>query len=467
MTWGKRLRLIGLLLALVQLAGCATSSLFTPYPERANSYKQAIRNGDFKGPLKDLNERRSSEDKLLFLLERGRLAQLSGDTDASLSDYADAISAFRNVEDRAYISASHTLAQGTALLSNDNAIPYEGAPYERIFLHQFQALNYVAKGDLDGALVEVRRANIEQEQARDAHQKLIDSAQQDAGRKKVSVDPGNYQGFFAPLDDAAGRVKNSFQNAYTFYTSGVLYEAAGKRDDAYIDYKRALEIFPDNVFLQQDVMRLAQTLGRKDDVQALSARNIKAPAPATDGEGNVVVLFEEGFAPPKQPVTIPIPWPYTWYMVSFPIYKQPWSAGDKLSISAGSQRLNSATIVDVQALATRALKDNLLPILVRQTLRAYTKHEMAQRAQSQNGDLLGLLVNVYNIISEQADLRSWLTLPHSAQIARLNLPDGPQQLTLSTGSAQTAVTVPVSRGRMTLLRVTYADGRFYTSSYPL
>jgi hypothetical protein len=458
--------LLCLLLAAAALGGCATSSLFIPYPARAADYKQAVASGNFAPALKDLDGRRHSEDKLLFLLERGRLNQLAGNTDASLADFGDAISAFQAIDDRALVSASHTLAQGTAMISNDNSIPYQGAPYERIFLHQYQALNYIARGDMQGALVEVRRANTQQEKARDAHQALLDDARQNADKKQVAVDPSHYQKYFAPLDDAANHVRDGFQNAYTFYTSALLYEAAGKFDDAYIDYKRALAVYPDNPFAQQDVLRLAKQLKRSDDVTALAGRvPLLPPAPAD--YGTVVVFYEEGFAPPKQAVTIPFPWPYVWFTVSFPVYNQPWSAGVPLLIRNGAQNLSSAPIVDVQALASRELKDNIFPMLVRQTLRAYTKHELQQRVEQQSGGLLGFFVAAYNIVSEQADLRSWLTLPHSAQLARLMLPEGQDVLTLQAGVTQTAVTVPVQRGRITLLRVTSAGGRLYTAAYPL
>jgi hypothetical protein len=218
--------------------------------------------------------------------------------------------------------------------------------------------------------------------------------------------------------------------------------------------------------VQQDVLRLARQLGRSDDVSALAGRVALLP-PAPADFGSVVVFYEEGFAPAKEAVTVPIPWPYVWFTVSFPVYRPPWSGGPPLVIRNGYQTLSSATIVDVQALASRELKDNLFPMLVRQTLRAYAKHEVQQRVEQQSGNLLGVLVAAYNIVSEQADLRSWLTLPHSAQLARLSLPAGQDVLTLQAGLTQTAVTVPVQRGRITLLRVTAAGGRLYTAAYPL
>lgn len=447
------------------LGGCATTSLFTPYPERAAAYRQAAATGSFQPALDDLNQRRDDADRILFLMERGRLAQLAGDTDASQRDFADAITAIGQADQRAIVSARHTLALGAAMISNDNSIPYEGAAYERVFLHHFQSLNYLAKGDLEGALVEVRRANGLQEQAARDHQALIDSAREEAGNRGAAADTSHFQRYFAPLDDAANHVRNAFQNAYTFYVSGLLYEAAGKLDDAYIDYKRALAIHPENPYLQQDVLRLAQTLGRKDDITSISGRVALLPPPPA-GSGSVVFLYEEGFAPVKQAVTVPIPWPEAWYVVSFPTYTEAWAPAPALEISNGAQRLGTAPVVDVQALASRALRDDLYPMIVRQTLRAVAKHELQQRMDQQGG-LIGMATWVYNLVSEQADLRSWQTLPHSAQIARMWLPAGPQTLSLAGPYTQTTMTVPVQSGRITVVQIIAAGGKVYSKSYLL
>ncbi|MEL0642622.1 tetratricopeptide repeat protein, partial [Pseudoalteromonas aliena] len=56
-------------------------------------------------------------------------------------------------------------------------------------------------------------------------------------------------------------VINGFQIAYTFYLSALLYQSAKQYNDAYIDYKKALAIHPNNIYLQQDVMRLAKKHG--------------------------------------------------------------------------------------------------------------------------------------------------------------------------------------------------------------
>ncbi|MGJ4749147.1 tetratricopeptide repeat protein, partial [Leptospira sp. SA-E8] len=128
---------------------------------------------------------------------------------------------------------------------------------------------------------------------------------------------GDYDRFFSDMDLAAGRVKSSFQNAATFYLSGLIYEATGQFNDAYIDYRKALEIAPDNSYLQKDVVRTGLRSGM-DDAKKL-AQQLKLPIappaskqaqtqdPAQNpAQGELVIYLEEGLVPAKQPVSIPI-----------------------------------------------------------------------------------------------------------------------------------------------------------------
>ena len=129
-------------------------------------------------------------------------------------------------------------------MTNDNAIGYQLAPYEQSMLHTYQALNYLYTDGLESALVEVRRANLVQEKALETYEnELLEAKDKDPGINWQQVDAA-----LSPLDSRIGDIKNGFQSAYTFYLSGLLYEAAGELNDAYIDYKKALEIYPDNTF---------------------------------------------------------------------------------------------------------------------------------------------------------------------------------------------------------------------------
>ena len=73
-------------------------------------------------------------------------------------------------------------------------------------------------------------------------------------------------------------------------------------------------------------------------------------------------------------------------------------------------------------------------------------------------------MGAWNLVSEQADLRSWLTLPRSAQVARFPLPEGEQTLTLD---GSTPVRLTIRRQRPTLLRVVRVEQHLYTAAWPL
>lgn len=449
-------RLPVLFSAVVLMTGCTTSSVFVPYPARALNYQQALGTGLLQPSLEQSRKQTGSRDALLVLLEQGRLYQLAGNYEQSKQSFSAAIQKFSEIDDRATISLTHTASQGAALVSNDNAIPYQSNLFERIFTHQFQALNYIALGDYESAQVEMRRAQFYQDKTRDEHNDNPDN----------TVSPEaltEYQSRLATLDNLAQRVKSSSQSAYSFYLAGLLYESKQQFDDALIDYKRALTIAPDNVFLQQDIYRLADKLKRNDDLKKLAALKV---APAKANEGTVAVLYEEGFVPAKKEIFLPFPWPQSWYVLAFPYYDSPWQSPMALTITGPALKapIASQVVVDSQALAARALKDSLVSMLVRQTLRAQTKHKLQQEANDKGGPILGVLVGAYNILSENADLRSWLTLPRFAHIARFNLPEGEQSLQLD---GTESIKVNVQRNKITLVRIVKVDNHFYVASWPL
>jgi hypothetical protein len=88
---------------------------------------------------------------------------------------------------------------------------------------------------------------------------------------------------------------------------------------------------------------------------------------------------------------------------------------------------NLVGITSLDAMAKRALRDDIPGIVLRGVLRAAVK-TASQRAlmSSDNGyvKLAGIALNVMNVITESADERSWRTLPSLISIARFTLPEG-------------------------------------------
>ncbi len=464
-----RLALLGM--AVFLLGGCATGSIFTSYPKQIQPIKVQLEAQQYTQAQVALDGRQDDADKILYLMERGRVAQLAGNTEVSIEDFKQVIDAFEENDEAAKISASGVTAQGVSLLTSDNAIPYAGEGYERVFVHQFQAMNYLMSGNLEAAMVEVRRANQEQQYELERFEDEVADAEENA-REQMGENDG-FMDSFASLQAAAGQVKNSFQNAYTFYVSGVLFEATGKPNNAYIDYKKALEIFPDNIYVQRDALRLAKSLGMREDYARFKKEFTDTSSPLQANEGEIVLMFEHGFAPVKTSVDVSLIINNGVRSIAFPTYVEQWQAPPLLNVSIADGALmgkaigETSPIVSVQALAAKALVERLPGMMVRQVLRIVAKGKAAEQGGQVLGDFGALAINVLNMVTEQADRRSWLTLPHDAQILRSSLPEGQYQLQLQNGTAMGVMDIKVVPGRKTLIRVVATGSTFHTASIVL
>ncbi len=228
----------------LSLSGCAFNSVFINYPSQITPVKAQLNTNEPMKQLDDVASNISGADGLLYAQEAGRIAQISGDFESSKKYYQDAVSAYLNFDDKATLSVTDMGATASSIFINDNVIPYRGPGYERVMVHQYQALNYLFSGDQQGALVEVRRSNQLQSSEQARYQKSQKSVQAMAN--------GTIDAEVNKLGKAAGTVTSSFLNAYSYYTTGLLHEILGEPNDAFIDYRKAAQITPNNPYLQQD-----------------------------------------------------------------------------------------------------------------------------------------------------------------------------------------------------------------------
>jgi len=415
---------------LLIMTGCAASSTFTAYPHQIQPLINSMSNRTTIDLRQCLLDECKGKDRILYNMERGRYAQVVGNSDVSMADFKASMDKIRENDNKALFSASAFGANVAATVVNDNAIPYEGEGYERVLLHHYQALNYLKIKDLDGAGVEVRRANAEQNDSLKRFEKEIEAAQEEARKKRIDSNSSQIGSQYAQMDEVAGKVKNSFQNAYTFYVSGFIYELLRQPNDAYIDYKKALEIYPENRYLQKDVLRLAANLDMREELDTLKERfpgaNNRFINEGGADTGELLVLFEDGFVPQKHEIKISLPAGKAGIVsIAFPIYQEQWSPPVPLRVLNNSDFIGSTEpICDIRALAVKALKEKVPAIATRQIIRAIAKGASAAEAKKQMGDLGQFATIVWNLVSENADLRSWLTLPANAQILRATLPAG-------------------------------------------
>ena len=231
---------------ITSLTACTSfsgSQLFTTYNQQIEPVRNALQQNDVLNASALLPSVSSNNvSYTLNQLEKGRVSQLNQNFTQSKHDFEIALSQIDSQNFAANIEVSKGLETTASFMINDNIREYQVPYYEQTMVHTLQALNFIALNNIEAALVEIRRANLTQEQALKANTSTLEKAVQNA-----NLDLNDLYNSYPSMDGVIGNVKNGFQNAFTFYLSGFLYEAVGEYNSAYIDYKRAIEIFPDNV----------------------------------------------------------------------------------------------------------------------------------------------------------------------------------------------------------------------------
>lgn len=409
----------------------------------------------------------------LARLERGRIAHLKGDFAASEEEFKQAIELSRKFEERAKISVSAVTDQLTSLVYNDSVIDYEPAGFERVMMYHFQALNYLARGNLDSAAVEVRRANDEQERSLKAHEREVAEAQKASAEKGIgwsdlSKDVANALGNSKAVGNS---VKNSFQNAYTFYMSGVVHELQNEPNDAYIDYKKALEIANQNRFIQRDVARLANALSMTDDIARYSRQFSRVFAEVKKQNADdvdLVVLFEDGLVPEKKAIKLPLPIPGVAGLTAFaiPTYEVSAVPPQPLEIRAGKGLIGKTErICALDSLAVKDYQEKAPAMLARQVLRTVAKGAATAAAAHYGGGLGSLASSTYAVATERADTRSWRSLPQNAQLLRLPVKAATDLELVHPGSgARGSLSVPQGAKRLIVRAIRVGSALLVTSS---
>jgi len=422
--------------ALIVLFGLGCSTL-THYPNQVADSRIMLRQQNFEDAYMQLEKKAESGlDKLCYMMELGMISHTKGDFTRSIKDFEKVFAEFLYHDDKAVISATDLTSQTGSLLLNEKAAPYRGAAYERIMAHAYQTLNYLFTGDLEGAAVE-NRSTLEALSVLEKRYEEELEAAEEAARKKGVSSRGVHSKvahYYRDLRPVGDRIASLYHNPFAYYLSSVIFDLEGEPNDAYIDLKRANALWPDSRTIQQDLCRFAQRSGFADEYRDWMKRFGFTKLPGGSGYGEVIVIFEDGFIPPKEQIRIGIPVPRVGLVeLAFPTYQRAgMSPSGSASLYDEKGHLLGATelIVDIEAMAVRDLLDQLNVLALKQAIRATVKGVATYQARKEGGPLAGLAANIATAVTEQADLRSWLTLPADIQIAKVHLKPGRHSLRL-------------------------------------
>lgn len=308
-----------ILVSICFLAGCAT------YKQDIDAGLSLAKKGEWKeaeGKLEGALD--SSQDKLLYYMEIGALAQNQGEFERSndLLEQAERLSDTflpENFSNRSW-----------ALLSNPRQSDYRGNGIERVYISYLKSMNYIAlaekedntakKRELnDAALVEMRRIDIKLNEIRaqtPSYQDLNAKENQAFYMKALSWLGDFYTG---------GRDTDKFlyrDDAWARYMEGLQYEMNGEIDDARISYEKAANLYEDGYAKQYalssttadrawlDVIRMMQKGGFSQS--EIDQRITTKLSPAMQetlkkyhkGDAELVVLEHQGFIPDKKEMTV-------------------------------------------------------------------------------------------------------------------------------------------------------------------
>lgn len=344
---------------------------------------RAFREGRYSEAIERLSQGLAEEgengrDQLLYLMDLGLVLHTQGRYEESNQFL---LQADKIAEIKDYTSLS---TEAGTFLTTDQIRQYQGEDFEKVLINTYLAMNYALMGDYENALVEARRVN----------RKLY-------------------------LMTSEGKHKYK-QNAFARYLSAILYEAQGSPNDAYIDYQYVRELEPSFPGLALDLWRTASMAGLREEQNRLSRefhltaedhRNAKLASPQS-GQGEIIVLYENGISPIKRPHPhfheIPI---------FYPRFNPVLDAEIKLN---GKRVARTNELHNIERTAIENLDEKYGLLIARKLAGVVAKEALGdQIARKTQDPLLGLIAKIIMYASDQADLRSWNLLPRDLQIARL------------------------------------------------
>ncbi len=364
-----------LICAALFLQGCATSSPLS-------NARTQFYSGQHEAALATLDDERvRSRDKLLAHLDTGLIAHTAGLYEDSIKAF---LSASALLEELDVISLSE---QGASLVTNEWATSYKGEYSERLLIHSYQMMNFLLLRQFEGAAVEARLAL-----------KLLEE-------------------FDNPLS----------QDWFSRALVAMSFEAAGNPDSAHIEYKKLFDDMGYDGGIARAAWINARRLGREQDATHFAA-SLRSGTSNSSELGELVLFLQAGSIARKLPGDLFLS---TDLYASFPLYPEFPKADLQVNVSSNGAVVDRVDNVKTQTVnvARASLAERGNRIAAKQVARLAAKKNLAQAARREN-EGLGAIVSVAFLLLEQADTRSWETLPAHLNLVQIPLTEGTHQIAL-------------------------------------
>jgi len=377
MGWCQPLSRVSVLLAAaLVLSGCATSS-----PDIIRQAHNQYISGNTQAAVETLavSDAVSSKDQLLFLLEKGMYLHYAGEYEASVKALLQAVS-FLDESD--FISVQD---ETSALFANEWIGRYRGEYSERLWIHSVLMMNFLQLGQYESAAVEARQA----------------------------------------LEFISNKPDLLEQDHFTRALIAVSLEAAGQVNDSYI-VNRKLDASLEEPLLYPLLVQQAKSLNFVQDVQELnknissSGVDISLGAQATGSQTTVILFVADGVIPHKFSGSI---YAEDTYRVAFPQYLVAPNNPEPLEIRINNAPCSHCIAIhsDLGQLVSQSLRTRGAELTVKSLARVVAKDAIVDAIEEENA-LLAQFTKALLFLTEEADTRSWLSLPRHFTLMRIPLP---------------------------------------------
>jgi len=248
-------RLLIILSAVLLFTGCANKSI-TRYEALAPVFEHNGCEAAIAEVQKQQEDLYGEKSEFLYYFDLGVLYHYNGNYKESAANLDKADKIYDDLYTRSVTN------EAAAIVTNDNIRPYRARPFEVLVLHELQILNYLAQKNIDGALVEVNRA---QKAMTELYQKDNDKTN---------------------------------DNGFLRYLSAIVYEMAGEPDEAAIAYYKTVRAYNENILnlpkeVREFIIESLKRTDREDDLKALKldSETETAKAKAVHDLGQEIIVI--------------------------------------------------------------------------------------------------------------------------------------------------------------------------------
>jgi hypothetical protein len=333
--------------------------------------------------------------RLLFSMEKGLLLHYAGRFEESTDQLRQA-SALMDRQD--YLSVSQ---QTASLVINDWMTEYKGEYCERLWVHTYLMINYLMVQRYEDALVEAKQA-----------------------LQRIDAYP-----------DALAEAY--FSQALI----GLCYELLGEFNDAYIVYKGLAETMPDPTPIRETMRRMGRLAGIEPALAEMTNRPPPGPGrqQASADPGELILFIDAGRGPVKEASNIILP---PGVRISFPRYQTRSAATGRPNVLSGGRSLPARVVsTDLNRVTRVSLNERAKQVIVKETARVLAKEAIAREVEKESDAFVGFMARMVLMAIEEADTRSWQTLPATQSLVRIPLDPGTHHLTVTIDDAASGGTI--------------------------